>query len=385
MQRSFPVHLLVSTPSGPIPLTPERARISLPQGPEAQGALIHYGPFLQAVARFLSQDSYAPLLHSLSRQLDRPIAREDIENVELISEKHGVLYHVVHLRVHIKSERVSLVLNVAVKPEQQAFLESECSLLEMLHQHFGLPYLPRPLFKGEALYTGDDGSELTLKIFMAEWFEGFHEFHLSMEPQQEQPVIKVWGLEEGDTVLRTDQALALYQHASAILTAYLDPASFRQIYPWHHAAGDFILKQTPNGIQLRLVTARDYRALISLGADPEEKWVALVHFFFNLTLRMRMDRLDGTGKRAWAPPESLSGVLSGFLESWSEKARLDPSLPPAEDVLHLLRRFTPREWISLGEVVLEDGMVETDELDFLSYHMAEHVSALMDALDKQRP
>lgn len=380
MQSRLPIQLFVSTPSGPLPLTPERGRLSLPQGADSRGAALSYGPYLQAIARFLTQNAGSIVTHCLSRHMGRPVSWKEIERLDIISEKHGALYHVVHLLMHLPGETASFALNVAVSPEQQAFLATEVQLLTMLHEHFSHPHLPRVYCKGETLYAAEYGLEQTLTLFVAEWFEGYHEFHLAGDPRKELPVIKVWGLEKGDTILNASDMHALYRQASAILTDYLDPHSFRQIYPWHHAAGDFILRQNPDGIQLKLITARDYRALMSPGPDPDERWLALCHFFFNLTLRMRLDRLEGTGELAWASPQSLHGIIAGFAESWARKARHEASLPPPEEVLSFMHQFTTREWLSLGEAVLEDGMVEAEEAPFLKQHLGKHICNLMEAL-----
>lgn len=377
MMSRFPVQLLISTPSGPLPLTAERARLLLPRGPDSDGPELRYGPYLNSLSRFLLTDSNAPLLTALGKHLGQDVSSKEIEKLELISEKHGALYHVSRLRVRLIGKKThNLVMNVATSPEQQAFLENECNLLNELYTRFGLPYLPRPYLLGKTVYEGEEEVQRDLTLFLAEWFDGFHEFHLSQRSEEGDPVIKVWYLKGVEETLSVEQTRSLYRQAAVILTAYVDEQSFRQIYPWHHAAGDFILKPSANDVDLKLVTARDYRCLPNIGGLPEDLWIALIHFFLNLTLRLRLDRLDGTGALAWASSDCLSPILSGFLEAWTQKVRREASLPSSVDVLEALRDLTTQEWHALAEIVLEDGLVEADERTYIGPRLDEHIAAL---------
>jgi hypothetical protein len=46
---------------------------------------------------------------------------------------------------------------------------------------------------------------------------------------------------------------------------------------------------------------------------------ALLFFLLNLSLRMRLDRIDGTGKVAWAESPCVDATLKGFMEGLREK------------------------------------------------------------------
>ncbi|MFP5212633.1 MAG: hypothetical protein ACLGPL_04570, partial [Acidobacteriota bacterium] len=288
--------------------------------------------------------------------------------------------HVAHLRAHMKDGGViSLAVNVAARPAQQAFLEAEFALLQYLHERFGLNFLPHPFVTGETAYMAEDGSQFPLRLFIAEWFEDYHEFHISLRDGE--PAIKVWDLDRGEYYLSPPQTRSLYRKMAAAMTGYLDPATFSRIYPWHHAAGDFILRRDGDEIDVRLVTARGYEPLFPLGDDPDERWLALLHFFFNLTIRMRLDRLDGTGELAWAAPSSLEGVIAGFLEAWQWKVEAESApLPSSEEILDLLRHLGAEEWLSMAEPILEIGAVEADEPDFLRPRLRDHAEELADAL-----
>ena len=381
MKTAFPISFLVTTPEGTVPLDPERARVPLPAGPDGTNPSIHYGPYFEALLRFLSRESFRPLLDSLTERLGREAALNSIRDLEIISEKHGALYHVAHLRTRLEDETCELALNSAVTPGQKAAMAAELATLSELRDRFGLPYLPRQYRQGEAFYEEHPGGERrTLSLFLAEWFDGYHEFHLTRLPGSPSPRLRIWAPGNEQQVLSSEEARALYAEASHILTSYLDPSDFRQIYPWHHAAGDFIVRRRGGPLDVRMVTARGYKTLPSLGAGFDEKWIGPVHFLLNATIRMRLDRYDGTGDPAWAESDCIEAVISGFLTAWEVKAGSCSSVPSSGEMLEVLRSFTSEDWLALTEIVLEDGAVEEDEIPFLLPRMREHASSLAAAL-----
>jgi len=374
------MRLLIDTPDGLLPLTSKRARLPLPGSSRSKTPSLSYGPYLGAISQFLSKDSFQTLRTVLSRHLHRTVSLHEIKRVELISEKHGALYHVIRLNVHLAEKLSSFAVNVAVQPEQHAFLENEYDLLGKLTRNFDRTFLPIPYLKGKIDYHDEQNGRMPLKLFVAEWFEDYHEFHLSSHNAAPIPAISVW--DSGSTCSRLGrvQSLSLYSRAAAILTYYLDGSSFQQIYPWHHAAGDFVVKRSGADIDLRLITVRDYRCLLSPGQSYKDLWIAIVHFFLNLSLRMRLDRFDGTGELAWAAPDCLRGILTGFLHSWAEKAPGYPHLPSSSEVLEVLRSFNAQEWLPLARLVVEDGLVEADEIEFLEPRLKDHVAAITEAV-----
>jgi len=380
MDASIPFDLLVATPDGPIPLTADRAQIALPQGPDSRRDALLYGPYLEALAAFLKQDDWTPLKEALGRCLGQPVSLEEIQKVEIISEKHGALYHVAHVKVHLASETCELAMNVAVSPREQAVLEREFALLGELKQRFGLPYLPAPAVRGRAVYRPETGSPKNLHVFLAEWFEGFHEFHLSSPSNGGQIGIRLWDSTAGEPFLTPFQTRSLYRKAAFILTSYLDPGTFSEVFPWHHAAGDFVARVDVDEVQLRLITVRGIRRLLDNDADPEAAWFAVARFFIELTLRLRLDRLDGTGELVWAGPECLAPIVDGFLDAWNAKAAEHPSLPPREVMKDFLGQFSSSDWMSIAEVIWGDDSLDEDDLKLLKSHLPEHTRQLTGSL-----
>src|SRR5208337_685065 len=88
----------------------------------------------------------------------------------------------------------SFAVNCAFSPEQQAFLQVEVKLLAHLHARFGLPWIPVPLISAKTSLLGHGPARFML--FIAQWFENHHEFHLSPDPSGA-PAMSVWN--EGGT------------------------------------------------------------------------------------------------------------------------------------------------------------------------------------------
>jgi len=103
--------------------------------------------------------------------------------------------------------------------------------------------------------------------------------------------------ERGHCFLSPGESGLIYHQASSILTCFYDVETFEEIFPWHHAAGDFVARRANGEMDLKLVAARQYAARVGFPEDsPQDRIMALVMFLTNLTVRMRLDRIDGVGK-----------------------------------------------------------------------------------------
>jgi hypothetical protein len=303
---------------------------------------------------------------------------EAASGIELISEKHGALYSVSRLRVRFADDVRSFAVNCAFSPEQQAFLQAEVKLLARLNARFGLPWLPLPFISAKTPLLGRlAGAHFML--FIAEWFENHHEFHLSLDASGA-PAVSVWKQSGTPHFLSTRKTTELYRQASVILTSCLDTRSFSQVYPWHHAAGDFVVDDSQNPPSLRLITVRGYRPLLARKSDSRDKMLGSLHFFVNLGIRMRIDRLDGTGELAWAGHQCLPGVIRGFVDAWEDKSLKNKDLPKAREIFSLFLDFSPEERLAFAQIAAEEGRVEAGEGDFLLSQLPGHVIELSEAL-----
>ena len=74
-------------------------------------------------------------------------------------------------------------------------------------------------------------------------------------------------------------------------------------------------------IDVRLISVRQHaRRVVFMDDSSENAMKALLLFFANLTLRMRLDRFDGVGEIAWAGRSLRGGTIRGFLDAIQTKA-----------------------------------------------------------------
>jgi hypothetical protein len=193
----------------------------------------------------------------------------------------------------------------------------------------------------------------------------------------------LWDLDRGSRYLSEHQCVALYRLGAKILTLYYNWNNFKQIYPWHHAAGDFVLREREGAVDLRLVTVRDYAAVVDFKTGKKAgKLLALVLFFLHLTIQMRLDRLDGVGEVMWAEDICLEGVVPGFFEGLSGgQGGSRKGMPSPMEIHALLRNFTGEEWLQFLVELLETYNFSQEELSLIRDHGDEHIDRLQQVLE----
>lgn len=283
----------------------------------ASGTPVRRIDYFAAVRHFLRQNEYARLLGALSRRARREVRPEDLREIQIHLAKHGEFYHPARVVVQLPGQSVSLVLNVAVSAAGRSILHGEYALLKRLGDD--RRFLPQVYAAGEAPLPNGAG---VLDMFLGEWFEGFCEFHPSRDPSTGRKRFRVWAANTAADYLTPGQTCALFRQAAEILTHFYDVRTFAQIHPWHHAAGDFVLRRRGRSLDVKLVTVRHYAPLVVLENQSREALLtALLLFLLNLTLRMRLDRLDGVGELVWADSRAVSACVDGFWAAVSAKAR----------------------------------------------------------------
>jgi len=299
------------------------------QAPDAvKGSDPTIGDYFTSARFFLENDSI--LARALQGEND-PISR-----VELFLEKHGAFYHPMRVKVWQESGRsVDLVLNGAVSRQGLSLIKKEYKLLTGFDNHLSTGYTPRVFAAGiQPLEIGNIENKTSGKynlekrkvgFFLGEWFEGFREFHISILDNE--PQIAVWASNGDIDYLTLENASIIYEQIAYILTLYYNMDTGEQVIAWHHAAGDFVVNLGAEGFPVKLITVRGYEALMELDPEtgPGEMILpSLLFFFLNLTLRMQIDRLDGTGRAVFMGEQVLNATIKGFLRGLDDKS--DPPL-----------------------------------------------------------
>jgi hypothetical protein len=284
------------------------------------GSALSYSGYFKGITQVISRGGYGLLVDATARRLARDVLLSDIEEILIYAEKHGSDCHPARIEVMVSGICVPFVMNVAVSARGKARLCSEFDLLQHLGRKYDFPFLPQAYFFGEAsCSSGHNGeADTSLPMFLADWFEGYHEFHLSVDREDGSQGLVVWDTDKGHYHLRPSHSSQIYRQAARILTLYYDVETFEQIFPWHHAAGDFIVKAAEESLDVRLVTARQYGSMMDR-SEVVSAHEGLLFFLLNLSLRMRLDRLDGVGAVVWADDDCLGASLEGFVEGLRTK------------------------------------------------------------------
>jgi hypothetical protein len=229
-------------------------------------------------------------------------------------------------------------------------------------------------------------------MFLGEWFQGFNEFHISVDPTDERHKIVVWDQEHGNYFLSTDQAEDLYRQAARILTGYYNLTTSEHISSWHHGAGDFVLRCQDREIDLKLITVRRYAPLFEIDSgiehkEPDAEWIleSLLVFFLNLAIKMRIDRLDGVGEIVWSDDIAVKGVLKGFFEGLVSKPPVR-SFPGslADGFRKYLSACTPADLVDLNFAMVQAYHPMAPEVPIIRQNLEQHVKDLYRAMEPSR-
>jgi len=205
-----------------------------------------------------------------------------------------------------------VVLNVAAAAAGQALMAAEVRHLRRLAARFGSDYLPRVYLRG--------GSD-RLPMFLGQWLDGFHEFHWSRDPTDDQLKLVVWDPDRPDLVLSAAQVTDLFRQTALVLTWHFDLDGLGHIGSWHHGAGDFVVRPIAGrGVAVRLITVRRYAPLIKTRAKAMLP-AALALFLVKLSLQNRMDRRDGVHEPVLAPPAVIPATVAGVYQALANQVR----------------------------------------------------------------
>jgi|GEM_PF-139175 len=401
------IRYLVSSPYGDIPVDNDKWDLPL------EGDLLKtpYRVYFQSIKNFLVSGAHTQLLSAAKKNLGREIHSEEINEIIIRAEKHGALYHPASLELILEECSLKLGLNIAVSETGRNWLKKEFLVIQNINTKCKLPYLPEVYFFDE---------QETMSFLLEEWFEGYHEFHLSLTESGKQ-CIKLWEFGKGYKYLSTEQSFEIYRQASKILTLYYDINDFSQLYPWHHAAGDFIVRigdknnsPSPNPshqgrgnkreifyrkrghsalipsplagegkgegyfqekIDVRLTTARQYEPYMTF-QDKESinPIIALFYFLLNLTIKMRLDKLDGVGNTVWAGDFCLEATIKGFLDGLKLKEEFKNYFGSEKEFFNILKSFHSED-LKTAHSPLIDLYNLTGDYPVITANLNSHVEA----------
>ncbi len=346
---------------------------------DVYGSSIDFGQYFVAIQSVISEGSYGSLVDATSKQLSRDISGPDVQEILIYAEKHGSDYHPARIEVRVDDACATFVMNVGITARGKDRLCREFEVLQHLSSKYGYPFLPQAYFQGEASYHSG-GNEDTMLMFLGEWFPGYHEFHLSLDEEDGSQRIRLWETGKGPYRLSGVQARQIYSQAAKIMTLYYDVETFEQIFPWHHAAGDFVAKFQEESLDVKLVTARQYAPMLE-NCDRVLAHEALVLFLLNLSVRMRLDRLDGTGAVAWADDACVDATLDGFVEGLRMKERQGFIAPNFLDgFLQVCSSLAREDLADCCHALIDACDQAAPDMPVIRGHIDSHIWKLHDAL-----
>lgn len=356
----------------PVPL--DRPGIDEP----AHGS-ITYGDYLGFV-RQVTEERWEELAMASRSLFSFP--DPSVRQVRIISEKHGSDYHPARIELLSELETVSFVMNVALTERGLARLASEFEVLKRLEENFKRRFLPRAHFMAEVGECAESASAQPVRMFLGEWFDGHHEFHASMESPIAPGGAALWDMDSSPRPIDARQVSEIHRKCAYILSYYYECDTFHEIYPWHHASGDFVASVNPAAINVRLVTARQHAPRIEFDSDsPQNRCDGLMLFLVNLSIRMRLDRLDGTGEIAWAHKQCVQSTVQGCFEALQgkvETGEMDPTLFTA--FAREAAAVSPADLANLVQAVVASYDPDSPDMPAILSGLAEHTLELFKTL-----
>uniref|UniRef100_A0A7C4AQ90 Uncharacterized protein n=1 Tax=Desulfomonile tiedjei TaxID=2358 RepID=A0A7C4AQ90_9BACT len=371
------------TPAGPIECDGKFLRSTIPTnrsnyGEPAKPSLSFHEYFL-AIETWLSQN-----LDNVSDAVQEMRGREasQIDVIKIVAEKHGSDYHPARVIIGRDETAVSLAVNVAVTQRGRDRMESEYSALAYLARTFPRRFIPRVFFSGTQCVGADPATGHQVSLFAAEWYEGFHEFHLDSSAPDPEATATLWDPLSWGAQLDQEELSEIYRQAAYILTYYYNVSNCCEIFPWHHAAGDFVVKRAQNRIDVRLITVRQYAPRIELSDNsPDKQAIAALMFLVNLTLRTRLDRSQGTGDIVWGPERSVNDTLRGFAEALQdqvEEGRLTHTR--FLEIMSFLRQLAPAELAEAFLAALASYDPRAPDIPVIKQNLDVHIFSVFKAL-----
>jgi hypothetical protein len=351
-----------------------------------QEHFVTIGDYFLAARLFFETCGIEIIVDAVKQRSEENINPADIEHIAIFLAKHGEFYHPARIEVSFHETQIHFVLNVAISPAGKTHIKGEYRNLRRLNKDFCFDYLPQVYGWHEVEIANNN----KVTMFLGDWLTNYDEFHISKDPGDGKNKIIVWDSGREPYFLTESKSLDLYTRAAGILSAYYNLESFEQISAWHHAAGDFIVRVENDKLDLKLITVRRYAPIFekSFLDDPKNlrdsaEFIlqALLLFFLNLSLKMRLDRLDGVGDIVWADDLALQGTLIGFLNALGLKSNI-PALPdtPLRCFFHYLSLCSKTDLRELSESLLNRFNPESPEIDVIKQQLDHHIDTLLDCI-----
>jgi hypothetical protein len=368
------------------PLSPASAvwRESLPLARPTSGKsaqiVVSHGEYFDAIRSFFERDGGQMFSGIVSQRVQQTLLAGDIQQIRVHLEKHGEFYHPARIETDAGGRTVSFVLNVAVSEPGKTQINGEFHNLKKLNAEFAESFLPQVYTWGEVT----SGSRRKFRMFLGDWLQDYCEFHLARNTSDNRLKLAVWDDPNPRFFLSPRQSAQLYRQVARILAYYYNVTTFEQVFSWHHAAGDFVVRVNAPELDVKLITVRHYKSFLNnadgledVSHNPEMILQALLIFFLSLGIRTRLDRLDGVGELVWADSAAVAPTLTGFMEGLA----LKPPLRMLPDTIERCFRYylagcSRQDFDELSLAVAGALHPQAPEIPVIKQNLTGHVETL---------
>jgi len=376
------VAYLFSSPEGDISLASEDLSRPFLITPEKAHPHLTLGNYFDTVKACILKDRGELLNRALKGKYHEDFGLGDVRKIQIRSEKHGILYHLASVEVFMGETRVKFTLSTAISGKGVECIMHEHDILDRLNRNSEFSFLPEIYGIRKRTCNTAQGKTVEMVMLAAQWFEDYHEWHMAMDPIDGRRKIKIWDLKRGHRYVSSSEVSIIIEECSKILTLYYDFGDFSHIGLWHHAAGDFIVNTQRNGkLNVRLTTVRKYEPRSATkDAGP---MIAVIYFFLDTTVKMRLDRLDGVGEMAWLDDFAVTATVKGLFEGLRARETKGDGLMPVQvsNLLSLLKSFDRPELERVFEPLMDHYATQNpDETAFMRTRISNHISVLCQAL-----
>ena len=177
--------------------------------------------------------------------------------------------------------------------------------------------------------------------------------------------------------------IRIFFEASKILTFYYSIKSLEQIFPWHHAAGDFIVKIKGDHVEVKLITVRGYDTLM----ESENPFLGLFFFFLNLSIRMRIDRNEGTKEYIFLDNSIVQASFDGFIAGLQENLKTNQEFSKSNpDFFNLFREFIKefdlRTLLNVFIMIVDSYNDNAPEAQIIQENLEHHAKTIFECIQR---
>lgn len=337
------------------------------------GCLLRFRDYFSMVSKFFQ--SRKKVLLSLSNETSVGIGQDDFKHLDIISERTGNFYQIA--RCVFRGGRDNLEFCASTSRRRKRLLLQDFSNLCRLYRDHGLTFLPKPYLTGTIARDNGENARCKIGIAVNEWLDGYWEWHLTDDSHAE-----AWIPGQGRIPINRGQLSVLFYNMARNIALSFNPGNCSHIWLWSNCAGDFVLS-LPEKVDapVKLTTVRYYGnpwPLLPASGNRQAMLAALLYFFLDVCMVIRIDRISGTGRYLFACQDLLACAVKGFLSGINKI--LDDrgsEIPGPREFLLFIQEMQPDEFRVVYDHIISVHIdLLRDDAPFMKGHVKQQAREL---------